>query len=76
MNWFLLDRAINERLEIPKVAMTAVFPKFIIKANQIAQQIFNLYDPKKYRKLVEIGHKDQMKVLEDYIKHTPKDFQY
>ncbi|MGZ5193740.1 MAG: oxygenase MpaB family protein [Kaistella sp.] len=76
MNWFLLDREINERLKIPKVAMTAVFPKFIIKANQIAQQIFNLDDPKKYRKLVEIGHKDQMKVLEDYIKHTPKDFQY
>lgn len=76
MNWFLLDREINERLQIPKVAMTAIFPKFIIKANQIAQQIFNLDDQKKYRKLVEIGHKDQMKVLEDYIKHTPKDFQY
>ncbi|MGZ5188788.1 MAG: oxygenase MpaB family protein [Kaistella sp.] len=76
MNWFLLDREINERLQIPKVAMTAVFPKFIIKANQIAQQIFNVDDPKKYRKLVEIGHKDQMKVLDDYIKHTPKDFQY
>ena len=76
MNWFLLDREINERLQIPKVAMTAVFPRFIIKANQIAQQIFNVEDPKKYRKLVEIGHKDQMKVLDDYIKHTPKDFQY
>ena len=76
MNWFLLDREINERLQIPKVAMTAVFPRFIIKANQIAQQIFNVDDPKKYRKLVEIGHKDQMKVLDDYIKHTPKDFQY
>ena len=76
MNWFLLDREINERLQIPKVAVTAVFPKFIIKANQIAQQIYNLDDPRKYGKLVEIGHKDQMKVLEDYIKHTPKDFQY
>lgn len=76
MNWFLLDREINERLQIPKVSVTAVFPRFIIKANQIAQQIFSLDDPKKHRKLVEIGHKDQMKVLEDYIKHTPKDFQY
>lgn len=76
MNWFLLDREINERLRIPKVAVTAVFPKFIIKANKIAQQIYNLDDPRKNRKLVEIGHKDQMKVLEDYIKHTPKDFQY
>ena len=76
MNWFLLDREINERMQIPKVAVTAVFPKFIIKANQIAQQIYNLDDPRKYRKLVEIGHKDQMKVLEDYIRHTPKDFQY
>lgn len=76
MNWFLLDREINERLQIPKVGITSVFPRFITKANQIAQQIFKLDDEKKYRKLVEIGNRDQMKVLEDYIKHTPKDFQY
>ena len=76
MNWFLLDREINERLQIPKAAMTAVFPRFIIKANQIAQKLFSFDDPAKYRRLVEIGNKDQMKVLEDYIKHTPKDFQY
>lgn len=76
MNWFLLDKEINERLQIPKVGITSVFPRFITKANQIAQQIFKLDDEKKYRKLVEIGNRDQMKVLEDYIKHTPKDFQY
>ena len=76
MNWFLLDKEINERLQIPKVGITSVFPRFITKANQIAQQIFKLDNEKKYRKLVEIGNRDQMKVLEDYIKHTPKDFQY
>ena len=76
MNWFLLDKDINERLQIPKVAITSVFPRFIMKANQIAEQIFKLDNEKKYRKLVEIGNRDQMKVLEDYIKHTPKDFQY
>ncbi len=76
MNWFLLDKDINERLQIPKVAITSVFPRFIMKANQIAEQIFKLENEKKYRKLVEIGNRDQMKVLEDYIKHTPKDFQY
>ena len=76
MNWFLLDKEINERLQIPKVGITSVFPRFITKTNQIAQQIFKLDDEKKYRKLVEIGNRDQMKVLEDYIKHTPKDFQY
>ncbi|MBH1960294.1 MAG: DUF2236 domain-containing protein [Flavobacteriia bacterium] len=76
MNWFLLDKEINERLQIPKVSITSVFPRFISKANQIAQQIFKLDDDRKHRKLVEIGNRDQMKVLEDYIKHTPKDFQY
>ena len=76
MNWFLLDKEINERLQIPKVGITSVFPRLITKANQIAQQIFKLDDEKKYRKLVEIGNRDQMKVLEDYIKHTPIDFQY
>lgn len=76
MNWFLLDREINERLQIPKVSMTSVFPKIIIRANKTAQKIFSLNEPESYQKLINLGHKDQMKVLEDYIKHTPKDFQY
>ena len=76
MNWFLLDEDINERLQIPKAGVAAAFPKFIITANKVAQRIFSLDDPEKYQKLVIRGHKDQVQVLEDYIKHTPKDFRY
>lgn len=76
MNWFLLDEDINIRLNIPKAGIAAGFPKFIITANKVAQRIFSLDDPYKYQKLVVRGHKDQMQVLEDYIKHTPKDFRY
>lgn len=76
MNWFLLDKELNERLQIPEVGMTSVFPKMIIQANRISQKIFKSENPEKYRKLVEIGNKQQMKVLDDYIKHTPKDFHY
>lgn len=76
MNWFLLDEDINERLQIPKVGIATAFPKFIITANKIAQRIFSLDDPEKYQKLVIRGDKDQVQVLEDYIKHSPKDFRY
>lgn len=76
MNWFLLDREINERLQIPKVGIASVFPKLIIQANNLSQSVYNLNNPLKYQKLVEIGNKQQMKVLDDYIKHTPKDFHY
>ncbi len=76
MNWFLLDKEINERLKIPKVGLTSIFPKLIIKANHFSQKFYDLNDLKRYQKLVEIGNKQQMKVLDDYIKHTPKDFHY
>ena len=76
MNWFLLDKEINERLRIPEVSVSKIFPKLILQANKVSQSVFNLEKPEKYRKLVEIGNKQQMKVLDDYIKHTPKDFHY
>ncbi len=76
MNWFMLDKDINERLKIPYTGLVSIFPKMILSANRISQKIFDLEKPEKYSKMVSIGHKQQMKVLDDYIKHTPKDFHY
>lgn len=76
MNWFMLDKEVNERLQIPKVSFPAVFPKMVIQANKISEKIFDVKNPEGYQKLVEFGNKNQMKVLDDYIKHTPKDFHY
>lgn len=76
MNWFMLDKEINERLNIPKVSAPAVFPKIIVNINQLTQKYLSLANPEKYQKHVEFGNKNQMKVLDDYIKHTPKDFHY
>lgn len=77
MNWFLLDKEINERLQIPKPrGIFAAFPKLIKGGNTISQKIFDINQPEKYQKLVTIGDKEQTDVLADYIKHTPKDFHY
>ena len=76
MNWFLIDKEINERLSIPKVSVSAIFLKIVVQTNKISQKIFDLNNPEKYQKLVELGNKQQMQVLRDYIKHTPKDFHY
>lgn len=77
MNWFLLDEEVNQRLQIPKPAKVfSIFPHFVRKANQVTQKIYALDQPKKYQKLVELGSEQQMQVLADYIKHTPKDFHY
>ena len=76
MNWFLLDKEINERLQIPKPSKAfSVFPKIVVRGNKIFQKIY-LRNATKYQKLVEIGDEQQRKVLTDYIKHTPKDFHY
>lgn len=75
-NWFLLDKEINQRLQIPKVTIPySLFPRIIKKANIISQKIY-FRNEKGYRKLVEMGSKQQMGVLEDYVKHSPKDFHY
>lgn len=77
MNWFLLDKEINKRLQIPQPnGIFAVFPKIILAGNKLSQKIYNINQPSKYQKLVAIGNKEQMDVLADYIEHTPKDFHY
>ncbi len=76
MNWFMLDKEVNERLRIPAVSFPSIFPKMVIQANKISQKSFDIKKPEGYNKLVELGNKNQMKVLDDYIKHTPKDFHY
>lgn len=76
MNWYLLDPEVNERLKIPKARSVFFFPKMIIAANHITQKIFNLEEGAKKRKLVLKGHLQQMEVLSQYIKNTPKDFHY
>ena len=76
MNWFLLDEEINLRLQIPNPKKTfLLFPKMLKKANLISQKIY-LRNVQQYQKLVEIGNAQQIKVLDDYIQHTPKDFHY
>ncbi|MBW8360802.1 MAG: DUF2236 domain-containing protein [Kaistella sp.] len=75
-NWFLLDGDINHRLGIPEVPVPHLFPSVIKKANILTQKIFKLSSEKKYSQLVKTGNKQQLKVLDDYLKHTPKDFHY
>ena len=76
MNWFLLDEEINHRLKIPKPKrIFSYFPQVVRKANFVSQKIY-LRNTQQYQKLVEMGSLQQMKVLDDYIQHTPKDFHY
>ncbi len=65
-NWFLLDKAANERLKIPKVPLTAVFPRLIIAFNKYAHRFVNR------EKQLEKGHVAQMKVLADYLRTDPR----
>lgn len=76
MNWFLLDKEVNERLQIPKVSFPAAFPNIIIQMNKMSEKVFKIKTSEGYQKLVEFGNRNQVKVLDDYIKHTPKDFHY
>lgn len=76
MNWHLLDEEVIDRLQISKPPAYKLFPEFIISINKAAQKILNPQNPEKLRKHVDIGNKQQLKVLDDYIKHTPKDFHY
>lgn len=77
MNHFLLDENINQRLQIPKPAFFArAFPPIIVNLNRLSNVILPLNKAKNYEKHVQFGSKKQMKVLEDYLIHTPKDFQY
>ncbi|HAV03096.1 MAG TPA: DUF2236 domain-containing protein, partial [Chryseobacterium sp.] len=63
---------VNRRLEIPKPAAPfRVFPRLIKAANRVSQKVYALDNPVKYEKLVQIGNEQQMKVLTDYLEHTP-----
>ncbi len=77
MNHFLLDKEINHRLQIPEgTLLSNIFPKIIIKLNQLSMKLHPLDNVNNYEKHVQFGNKNQMKVLDDYIKHSPKDFHY
>lgn len=72
MNHFLLDKEINERLEIPQSNFTNIFPKLIIFSNKISQKIYPPNNSKKFQKSIKLGDSQQRQVLLDYIKHPPK----
>lgn len=73
---YLIDKEIIERLQIPQVILPNVFPVFLKSINILSNKFSNFNKQKNYDRLVKIGHLSQMKVLADYIKHTPKDFHY
>ena len=60
-NWFLLDKQLIERLQIPKVKNKEMFPRFLLARNQIFQFL-------PYRQQIKLGDKAQQKVLRDYLR--------
>lgn len=62
--WFLLDDEVCERLEIPKVKYKNLFPR--------SKQLFNkIYESLLTREVrIKKGNKDQMQVLDDYLRIT------
>lgn len=62
--WFLLDDEVCKRLQIPDVSNKNLFPKTKIFINRIYDQVVSR-DAR-----IKKGNKDQMKVLEDYLKIT------
>lgn len=62
--WFLLDDEVCKRLQIPEVSNRKMFPKTKMIINKI-------YDNLISRDIrIKKGNKDQMKVLEDYLRVT------
>lgn len=66
MNWFLLDKEVNERLQIPKVKFPNAFANMIRFRNRWFQKFNN------YEKQLKIGGEAQEKVLDDYLKIAPR----
>jgi hypothetical protein len=62
--WFLLDDEVCKRLQIPEVSNRKLFPKTKILINKIYDNLVSR-DTR-----IKKGNKDQMKVLEDYLKIT------
>jgi len=62
--WFLLDDEVCKRLEIPDVSAKNLFPKTKILINKIYDRLVSR------EARIKKGNKDQMKVLEDYLRIT------
>lgn len=62
--WFLLDDEVCKRLQIPEVSNRKTFP--IVK--RMINKIYNQWVSRQAR--INKGNKDQMKVLNDYLKIT------
>ncbi|KMQ62560.1 hypothetical protein ACM40_09780 [Chryseobacterium sp. BLS98] len=62
--WFLLDDEVCKRLEIPDVSAKNLFPKTKILINKIYDRLVSR------EASIKKGNKDQMKVLEDYLRIT------
>lgn len=62
--WFLLDDEVCRRLQIPEVSYRKAFP-------EIKRAVNKIYDRMVSRKArIKKGNKDQMKVLNDYLRIT------
>lgn len=66
MNWFLLDKEVNKRLKIPRNRIGKTFANMVIFRNKTTQKLLSR------KKQISMGHKFQMDVLNDYLKHHPK----
>lgn len=62
--WFLLDDEVCKRLQIPEVSNRKMFPKTKMIINKIYDNLISR-DTR-----IKKGNKDQMKVLEDYLRVT------
>lgn len=62
--WFLLDDAVCKRLEIPEVFGRSLFPN----TKRFINKIYNNVVSRENR--ITKGHKDQIQVLEDYLRVT------
>lgn len=60
--WFLLDDEVCKRLQIPEVSNRKLFPKTKIIINKIYDNLISR------ETRIKKGNKDQMKVLEDYLR--------
>lgn len=76
MSSYLLDPPTLERLGIATEGSHHLFPKFVTKINYGLKRLYPVGEPKRYEAMKKKGHQQQLKVLSDYIKHTPKDFRY
>ncbi len=68
----LLDSDVRKRLSLEKVPFYQFFPYLVKFKNFSEQKISEFQGQKGREKLVARGHKEQMKVLDDYLDFRPK----